>query len=187
MSSTEVTALLLFELSPVPRPLHAGMVPAVFQHIANDPRQDIRVLALPYGLRDGTSSIGNFNPLTQYFQTAHGKKLMGGYLSRVTREQKRYHQRFPVLDALMTLSERKDATLSESQRRRAFASRDRFMLASNVAYVVLDDAEVSPHLRAFTIELLRLEQIASSDGYTLYVPHVDRTVTEAFMASAPPR
>ena len=45
---------------------------------------DIRVLSLPMGVRDGTSSIGDFNPLTQYQQTIHGKRLVGGYLSRVT-------------------------------------------------------------------------------------------------------
>jgi len=178
-----VTAALLFELSPVPRTLHAGQAPAVFRRIAADPRPDIRVVSLPFGLRDGTSSLGNFNPLTQYLQTVHGKMLIGGYLSRVTREQKRFHLRFPVLHALITLSERGEPVLTDVQRRRAMASRDRFMIASNLGYVVTDDAQTSPALRAFAIELLRLEPVASADGYTLYVPHVDRSsIDRAFMA-----
>ncbi len=181
-----VTAVLLFELSPVPRTLYAGDVPAVFRRIAADPRTDIRVLTLPFGLRDGTSSLGNFNPLTQYQQTAHGKRLIGGYVSRVTREQKRFHLRYPVLDALITLSDDGQGALSEVQRRRAFASRDRFMLATELGYVLTDDAHTSPALRAFAIDLLRLEPVGSSDGYTLYVPQADRTVTPSFMAAPPP-
>jgi hypothetical protein len=155
----------------------------VFHRIGEDTRRDIRVMVLPLGLRDGTSSLGDFNPLTQYQQTAHGKRLVGGYLSRVTREQKRFHLRYPVLDALFTFSDRNTPEPTDVQRRRAFASRDRFMRASNLAYVVTEDARTSPELRAFATELLRLEQIASGDGYTLYVPHDDpSTFEQAFMA-----
>ena len=74
-----LTALLLVELSPAPRQLYAAAVPAPFHRIAEDPRTDVRVLVLPMGVRDGTSSLGNFNPLTQYQQTVHGKRLVGGY------------------------------------------------------------------------------------------------------------
>ena len=180
-----VTVAMLFELSPVPRTLYAGSVPGVFHQIGADPRGDIRVLSLPFGLRDGTSSLGNFNPLSQYQQTVHGKRLVGGYLSRVTQQQKRSLLRYPVLDALITLSGDEGAALTDGQRRRALASRDRFMLNSKLAYVVTDDVNTSPALRAFAVELLRLERIASEDGYTLYVPHADPAAVEsAFMASS---
>ena len=43
-----VTGLLLFELSPFPRPLYSARVPDVYRIIANDPRH-IRVLNLPVG------------------------------------------------------------------------------------------------------------------------------------------
>ena len=139
-----LTALLLLELSPAPRQLYAGTIPIVFHRIAADPRPDVRLLSLPLGVRDGTSSLGNFNPLAQYQQTTHGKRLVGGYLSRVTREQQRSVLRYPVLDALMTLSALPAAPLTELQRRRAFASRDRFLINSRVGYVVTDDAATSP-------------------------------------------
>jgi len=179
-----VTALLLVELSPVPRQLYAGTVPSVYHRIAADPRTSVRVLSLPFGVRDGTSSLGNFNPLTQYYQTVHAKRLVGGYLSRVTEDQKRSLLRYPVLDAMMTLSAGPSAPpLTDAQRRRAYASRDRFMLASHLAWVVTDDAHTSPALRAFAEDLLRLERVESADGYTLYVPHPDRSALEqTFMA-----
>ena len=168
----------------MPRPLFAGTVPAVFHRIARDPRPDVRVLSLPFGVRDGTSSLGNFNPETQYHQTVHAKRLVGGYLSRVTREQKQSLLRFPVLESVLTLSAPGSQQLSETQRRRAFASRDRFMLTAKLAYVVTDDAHTSPQLRAYAEELFRLERIESADGYTLYVTHPDKAAVEqAFMAA----
>jgi hypothetical protein len=180
-----VTALLLIELSPVPRQLYTGAVPSVYHRIAADPRTNARVLSLPFGIRDGTSSLGNFNPLTQYQQTVHGKRLVGGYLSRVTTEQKRSLLRFPVLDAMMTLSQPSTPPLTDVQRRRAYASRDRFLLASRLAWVVTDDAATSPELRAFAEDLLRLERVASEEGYTLYIPHPDRAAVEQAFMSPP--
>ena len=183
-----VTALLVIELSPVPRQLHAGTVPAPFHRVAADPRPDVRVLSLPMGVRDGTSSLGDFNPLAQYHQTVHGKRLVGGYLSRVTRAQKESVLRYPVLDALMTLSAQGLPTpLTDTLRRRAYASRDQFLISSQVAYVLTDDQRTSPELRAFAEDLLRLEKVMSSDGYTLYVPHADKTAVEQRFLSAPLR
>lgn len=163
-----VTALLVFELSPAPRVLYSGSAPAVISEIGRDPRPDIRVLALPFGLRDGTSSLGNFDPLTQYQQTIHGKRLIGGYLSRVTTRQKEFHLSFPVLSALITMSE--GQPLDEADRLRAFASRDRFLSRANLGYVVVDDLHTSPALQSFARDLLRLELVSSGDGLSLYAP-----------------
>lgn len=163
-----VTVALLFELSPVPRTLYSGVAPAVVRQVAADTRSDIRVLMLPFGLRDGTSSLGNFDPLTQYYQTMHGKRLIGGYLSRVTTQQKVFHMSFPVLHALITLSEQ--SPLSDTQREKALASADRFLDRARLGYVIVDDAKTTPALRAFAIELFRLRHVQSADGLSLYVP-----------------
>ena len=91
--------------------------------------------------------------------------------------------RFPVLGALATLSQPSVTTLTDEQRQRAYASRDRFLRASHLAWVVIDDKATSPELRAFAEDLLRLERIESADGYTLYVPHAERAAVEqALMA-----
>jgi hypothetical protein len=165
-----VTVALLFELSPVPRTLYDGTPPEVVRHVAADPRDDIRVLVLPFGLRDGTSSLGNFDPLTQYYQTVHGKRLIGGYLSRVTTQQKAFHLGFPVLHALVTLSE--PAPLSPDRRARALASGARFVERARLGYVIVDDARATPALRAFAVEAFGLQHVQSSDGYSLYVPRL---------------
>ena len=45
------SVLLLAELLPAPRALYSASVPTIYHTIAADPRADIRVLELPYGVR----------------------------------------------------------------------------------------------------------------------------------------
>ena len=54
-----VGCALAFELLPVPRTLYSAEIPAIYRTIARDPRP-VRVLQLPFGIRDGLSSIGDF-------------------------------------------------------------------------------------------------------------------------------
>ena len=81
---TAVGVLLAIELVPGPRTLYSAAIPALYSTIAADPRPDVRVLELPVGVKDGTGSIGLFDPRAQYVQTRHGKAIIGGYLSRVS-------------------------------------------------------------------------------------------------------
>ena len=50
-----VAVLLLFELLPAPRPLYSAAIPRIYRHVTSA-APDIRVLELPFGVRDGTSS-----------------------------------------------------------------------------------------------------------------------------------
>ena len=159
---------LAFELLAVPRTLYSAEIPAIFRTIAADPRP-VRVLNLPFGVRDGLSSLGNFNASSQYYQTAHGKRLIGGYLSRVSERNKDFMRKQPVLEALMRLSE--GAPLSDGQRARANRFAGRFLEFSDVGYVVMDNRLVSAELRTLAIELFSLELVQTSHSFELYVPH----------------
>ena len=66
------------------RPVSAA-VPTVNRIIAEDPRP-VRVVNLPFGLRDGLTRHGNATAAGQYFQTVHEKQLLGGYVSRAAAE-----------------------------------------------------------------------------------------------------
>ena len=158
---------LAFELVPVPRTLYSAEIPGVFRTIAADPRP-VRVLNLPFGVRDGLSSLGDFNASSQYFQTWHGKRLIGGYLSRVSERHKQFQRRQPVLSSLMRLSE--GLPLTPAQRARATRFAARFIRTADVGYVVMDRTRVKPELRAFAIEAFNLERIGESGVFELYVP-----------------
>ena len=157
--------LLLFELLPAPRTLYSAVPPQVVRSIAADPRP-LRVLNLPFGIRDGLTSEGNYTALSQFHQTFHEKELIGGYLSRLPRKRMGEYGRSVTLRTLMRLSEGR-ANTPEQQRRalaRASAAARRF----RIGWVVIDRARASEELAAFAREAFKLRLLQSADGYDLY-------------------
>lgn len=167
-ASVAVCGVLLFELMPMPRPLAAASVPAVFDTVKADQDPRVRILELPTGIRDGLSSLGNFSAATQFRQTYHGKRLVGGYLSRVSQKRKSDHLGFPVFSALVTLSEGRP--LTREQEWRAWQERGTFLRRSRIGYVVFDHTRTSPRLREFAIALFDLQAIARLGPFELLRP-----------------
>jgi hypothetical protein len=163
-----VGALLLVELVPAPRTLYSAEIPAIYDIIAEDPNSRLRVIELPFGVRDGASSLGNFSALSQYYQTMHGKALVGGYISRVSTQRKLTYQKIPMLNALMTLSE--GLSLSAEQEQNATATSDHFLVQSRLGYVVVSRAYTSPALLEFATRTLGLRKIAEDGERDLYMP-----------------
>lgn len=166
-----VGTLLVFELLPAPRPLYSAAVPGIYRHVAAAPA-DVRVLELPFGIRDGTSSAGNFTARSQYFQTVHGKKLIGGYLSRVSQRRIRDTRRDPMLGALMWLSEGHE--LDPSRWRSLVEAGPAFAERTKVAFVVIDCARTTEAIREFAIRAFNLQLIESDGNFELYRPAVAR-------------
>jgi hypothetical protein len=160
--------LLVCELWPAPRTLYSAAISPVYDRIAADPRP-VRVLSLPFGVRDGTWATGNFRPRSLFNQTRHGKALIGGYLSRVspTRVERMRHD-YPTLDALIRLSEKEPlgpevkVTLDERG--------DRLVTQANVGYVVIDSRFVPPDRARLVIDAFKLLEVQRDDHLTLYVP-----------------
>lgn len=166
MILTTAGVALAAELIAAPLTLYSAAVPSVFQVVAADPRP-VRVLELPTGVRDGVSSLGDFNAVTQYYQTFHGKGLIGGYLSRVAPSAKSCYRRLPVTSALMEISE--GHKLTDGQIRSAVAAADNFVSETDLGYVVMNQARTSADLREFATILLGLTKVGEADGYELYV------------------
>jgi hypothetical protein len=157
---------LAFELLAAPRPLFPADVPAVFRTIAADPR-DRSVLSLPFGLRDGLVTAGGFSPASQFYQTVHGKTIVGGYLSRIPRRSWAVYRAQPVVTALIDLSDGK--VLADEARRAAAASAGDFVRRTKLGYVVEDTRTTSDDLRQFAIATLHLTLLSASGPYRLYV------------------
>ena len=148
------------ELLPVPRRLFAADVPLAYGPVAHDTRA-VRVLELPFGIRDGLSSLGNVSAASQFYQTAHGKPLIGGYLSRVDEKTKTFYRRHPTLDALIDLSEGR--TPAAQKLRDAAGSANQLVADARIGYVVIDVGRAGPELRRFAVEAFGLES-AGGDG-----------------------
>jgi len=167
-----VVILLAAELMPLPRPLFATNVPDVYRLVtANVPDEETgRLLELPTGVRDGTSSRGNFSVAAQFFQTAHRRPIIGGYLSRVSRWRKRENERAPMLRALHTLSEGRD--LSPALADEARDSRGAFLQRSCVEFVIVNKETASVELEAFAVGALGLTLVHEDPDFMLYTPIV---------------
>ncbi|MCB0162563.1 MAG: hypothetical protein KDD83_30705, partial [Caldilineaceae bacterium] len=72
-----LAVLLLFEHLAVPAPLSDARVPGVYAEIAADPRP-VSVLQVPLGWRNSFGVLGPERTQLQYYQTAHGKPMLGG-------------------------------------------------------------------------------------------------------------
>lgn len=165
-----VAVLLAAELNPAPRRLFAADVPQVYDLLSSGD-ESRAVLELPTGVRDGTSSLGDFNARTQFFQTRHGRPLVGGYLSRVSEWRKREMLSSPTLASLVTLSD-PGGVLTADALEAARAGRDAFLSRSCVGYVVLDRRKASPALRADAVAILDLESLHEDPQFELLRPRV---------------
>lgn len=163
-----VSLLLVVELLPVPRRLYAAATPSFYTLIAKDPRPDVRVLELPLGIRDGTTSVGNFTARSQFYQTTHHKPLIGGYLSRVSRKRIHNMQRAPVLGPLMALSSNRDVPQDAVERLTDLWPE--FVRRANIGYVVIDHERASHELVTLALRAFSLESVARDGNLELYRP-----------------
>ncbi len=162
-----VALLLVTELLPAPVTLHSAAVPRFYRQIAAAP-ESVRVLELPTGIRDGTLSVGNFSARSQFFQTAHGKPLIGGYLSRVAHERITEARRIGMVDAMIVLSE--GGTIPPEREAELIASGPTFVRDAKLGFVVVDRGRASRPLIAFAQRALRLRLVEADGLFDLYQP-----------------
>ena len=163
-----VLMLLAVELVPGTRTLYSAAVPEVYRLVRERNDGQGRLLELPTGVRDGTSSLGDFSASTAFFQIVHEVPVLGGYVSRVSEWRKRENLRIPMMHALFDLSEGRELTPERVAEARS--SRRRFLQRSCVRYVVMDKRRTSPELRAFATEALQLSLVYEDAGHALLVP-----------------
>ena len=163
--------VLVLEMLPAPRPLYAAVVPPIYELVATsqrNPDDTSRLLELPTGVRDGTSSIGNFNPASPFYQTRHRRPVIGGYLSRVSTWRKRRNEHDPMMAVLARASEGRPVTPEAVQAARDW--RETFLQRSCVRYVVLDASRAPDGLRALAIDVLQLASVHRDGEYELLTP-----------------
>jgi hypothetical protein len=161
-------AALVFEVLPAPRYLYPAAVPPVYARIAAAPDERGRVLELPTGIRDGTSSVGDFSPASQYYQTGHGHPLIGGYLSRVPPAQREAALELPFYGALLRLSEHQ--AIDDEARADAVEAGDWFLRRTCVGFVVVDRQRATPELVSLAQQALDLVPSYEDRTHVLLTP-----------------
>ena len=97
-----LAAAILFEHAAVPLPLTEASVPAVYEQIGAEPGE-FAVMQLPLGWRTSFGPIGSERTQIEYYQTVHGKPIIGGNIARSPAFKMDYFGRIPLFQALTDL------------------------------------------------------------------------------------
>lgn len=132
--SIVLTAAILFEHLALPAPLSDARIPAIYTQIAADPRP-VSLLQLPLGWRNSFGTWGPEQTQLQYFQTGHGKPMLGGNISRAPDFKMDYFKRIPFFQTLrnVQVNEPVDPALLEAAKAQAAD----LMYLYNTGYVLL--------------------------------------------------
>jgi hypothetical protein len=161
--------LLIAELLPAPMTLYSAEIPPLYRHVAAAP-SNVTLLEIPYGVRDGVSSVGDFIARTQFYQTAHGKTLMGGYLSRIPRRRVDELRMDPVRRALAILSENR--RLRPADETAMVEAAPAFLRTNHIAFVVIDHRRANPTFEGLVIKAFRLRHIETNGSMSLFATDV---------------
>ncbi len=110
-----VSLLLLFEHLAVPIPLTDARVPPAYEQIGKEPG-DFAILTLPLGWRNSFGQTGAEDTRIQYYQSAHGKFLLGGNTSRNAPFLFDYYRRLPILSSIIALETYNDVDAETTAR-----------------------------------------------------------------------
>lgn len=112
-----VALLVCLEYGRSPYPTAKVEVPSAYEDIALDER-DVVVLDVPLGWRTGWGDTGRSLDRQQLYQIEHGKRLIGGFASRIPEEQLRQVSALPGIGQLLALQEELPMAASPTAVRR---------------------------------------------------------------------
>ena len=114
-----IVLLIGLEYLRVPYPVAPVDIPGAYAEIAGDPGDKV-VLEVPLGWRTGWGSTGRSLDRQQLYQIVHGKRLLGGFASRMPEDELQRMAALPGLGVLLALQEELPAPHSPTAARRPF-------------------------------------------------------------------
>jgi len=125
---------VIVEHLSVPAPLTDATVPEVYDQIAAE-AGEFSVIQLPLGWRTSFGPIGSERTQIQYYQTVHGKPIIGGNIARAPDFKMEYFGRIPLFQAIadIELYREPDPELDDAARKQA----RELMLLYDVRYLVV--------------------------------------------------
>ncbi|MGQ9490219.1 MAG: interleukin-like EMT inducer domain-containing protein [Anaerolineae bacterium] len=167
--------LILLEHLAIPLPTTDATIPAVYRQIAQEPGE-FAIMQLPLGWRNSFGVLGSEQTQLQYFQTAHGKPIIGGNISRAPDFKMAYFARIPLFKAITDLEMYRDVAPELDAAARAQAAQ--LMALYNVRYFITTPPipgrypyqDTWQRTEAYALEVLPLEKPAvwEQDGYRVY-------------------
>jgi hypothetical protein len=126
---------VVFEHLAIPMPLTDARVPAPYRALAQEPG-DFTLMQLPMGWRNGFGVFGAEDTRVEWYQSVHGKPILGGNTSRNPAFKLEYFKRLPLLQAITGLEQYQAPDAATDQAARASAAE--LMALWNVRYLVVN-------------------------------------------------
>jgi hypothetical protein len=168
-------ALVVLEHLAVPLPTTDARIPAIYHRIAEEPG-DFTIMQLPLGWRNSFGALGSERTQLQYFQTAHGKAMLGGNISRAPDFKMDYFARIPLFRALTDLEMYRDVPPEIDAAARAQAGD--LMSLYDIRYFITTPPipgrypyqDTWQRTEAYALDVLPLEKppVWEADGYRVY-------------------
>ncbi len=163
-----LAALILFEHLSIPLPLSDLRLPRAYAAVVDDQRQDA-LLDLPVGWRNGFNVFGKSDVIIMYeqwWQTYHGKPILGGNTSRNPQQKFGYFMENPVIGALAALQDERPIPDADFTRAQTLAPD--LLAFLNIHTVLVHRNRVPPDFEARLTELFPLDLQDVQDGVARY-------------------
>lgn len=172
-------AILIFEHLSAPLPTFDLRVPALYDRLSAE-TGDFALLELPLGWRNGARVAGKKDIIIMqqlWYQSQHGKRLLGGNTSRNPEFKFQYFSEDPTLARLIAAINAADMPPHDALRAalaaRPIAAADRAQARAwaatlNIRYVMVHHDKLSNEVEATVRDLLPLELVASEGALSLY-------------------
>ena len=160
-----IVLLIALEYLRLPYPIAPVDMPGAYEQIARDGRDRV-VMEVPLGWRTGWGSTGRSLDRQQLFQIVHGKRLLGGFASRIPEDELQRMVALPGIGRLLELQEELPAPHSPTAARRPFIRAQMRELLQNLPDLLLErlmrDESVSNFLAGTSVERQIVEQAPRS-------------------------
>lgn len=164
-----LAAVSIFEHLSAPLPLSNMSVPAVYETVARTMPGDFALLDLPLAWRNGARVTGTQDPLImfeQYYQSVHGKRLLGGNTSRNPSQKFQYFAEAAVIDTLIALETGHTVSPDDVEADAAIAPQVfRFF---DVQAIVVHPEVVGPEVVPYLEAILPLETLYRDEETVAY-------------------
>ncbi|MBI5876986.1 MAG: hypothetical protein HZB53_04985 [Chloroflexi bacterium] len=168
-----VAVLVVGDHLVVPLPLTDARVPDFYARLAQEPG-DFSILQLPLGWRNSFGTLGAEDTRVQYYQTVHGKHILGGNTSRNAPFKFDYYQSLPVVSSLLMIEDYKKAPDEQRAFDREYAAE--FVRFFDLRYLVVHPAvpgrkpyeDTRQAALDYLLDVLPLEKVADTGDLLVY-------------------
>jgi hypothetical protein len=161
-----IVLTIVFEYLAIPFPAFRPVAPREYEQIAKEPGV-FTILEIPLGRTSGiTKGVGEFRSLFLFYQTVHGKKLLGGHVSRVPDIKIQALASRPLLRRILELQGENLApdTTSDSSEWSPLAD----LAALQVQYVIIHPPFDHSHVRDYVESTLPVKKISEQNRVVVF-------------------